>query len=133
MMHRNPCWALALALFLAPGTLADEKKEPPPPARVVVVGQGESYLRFSNAQIEIQAGEDVQKKLAEARKQIQALSFKLDDKSGLLVAFPANVFQLQDIRPAMHAAVAIEGILATTDNEFLIVSSGNKGAKRAPL
>jgi hypothetical protein len=123
---------VVLTLLVAAGH-ADEKTGPPPPACVVMAGKAASFIQASSVRAEIKAGEDVQKKLDEALKQVTATTFKVGEKAGVVVVLPANTVKLEDALTLIGASVAVEGTLGSTDNAVLIAAAGATGAKRLPL
>ncbi len=103
------------------------------PARVIITGKATSFIQKSSAKAEIKAGEDVEKKLAEALRQISATSFKITPSAGMIVALPADQFKLKDAAGFLNGMVAVEGLLTTTDDTVLMAVAGANGAKRVPM
>jgi hypothetical protein len=125
--------SLIVVAFLAlpfSATIADEKANL---ARVVMSGKATSFIQASSVRAEISAGDDVQKKLREALKQVTATTFKVGEKAGVVVVLPANTFKLEDAVDLINAAVAVEGILSSTDDAVLIAVAGATGERRVPL
>jgi hypothetical protein len=119
--------------MLAAAAPADEKPAAPAPARVTMTGKGASYIQASSVQVEIKAGEDAQKKLSEALKQVTATTFTVGEKGGVVVVLPANTFKLDDALKVIGAVVAVEGVLSSTDNAVLVAVAGGADAKRVPV
>ena len=129
----KPLVACLILLLPVAAPIADEKNEPITPAMAVMTGKATEFRNYSGGTFPIKPGEDVQKKMAEALRSVTVTKFSLDEKTGIVVALPANIFNFNDVFKVYGKPMAVEGILTSTDNAILVEASGTKGAKRMPL
>jgi hypothetical protein len=98
-----------------------------------MTGKGEAFIQSSVAVYAVKPGEDPKKKADEARKEVTATAFKLGEKQGIVVVFPADTFKVEDALAVIGRTAAVEGVLSWTDERLLIAVAGAKGEKRVPM
>jgi hypothetical protein len=122
-----------LTVFLClPLVTADGKKAQLVPARVVIAGKTYAFVNSTNVRVALRGDEDIQKKIAEALKEVNATGFNIDAKTGVVIALP-KTFNKNNAFKLLGKRIAVEGILTSTDDGALFLASGSKGVKRVPL